>query len=124
MQTLFTAFGLAPRMLASSSLGLDASLGPSERVLDVCRAIGATEYLTGLGAMNYIDYDIFEAAGVRICYMDYKLTPYAQLHGEFNPFVSAIDLLFNLGPAARNELRPCTVYWKEWPRWQEGRPSR
>jgi len=124
MRKLFEGFGLAPRMLASSTLGVATDLGASERVLAVCRAMGATEYITGLGAMNYIDYDLFEAAGVRIHYMDYKLEPYSQLHGEFNPFVSAIDLLFNLGPSARDELRPHTVYWKEWPRWHEGRPSR
>jgi hypothetical protein len=124
MRALFAALGLAPRSLASSTLDLDADVGPSERVLAVCRAMGATDYLTGLGAMNYIDYDLFEAAGVRIHYMDYDLAPYSQLHGDFNPFVSAIDLLFNRGPAAREELRPRSVYWKEWPRWHAGRPSR
>jgi len=124
MRSLFSAFGLAPQLTTSSALKLDAGLGASERVLAVCRAIGATEYLTGLGAMNYIDYELFEAAGVRILYMDYSLTAYPQQHGEFNPFVSAVDLLFNRGPAAREELRPRSVYWKNWPRWHEGRPSR
>ena len=83
--------------------------------------MGATDYLTGLGAMNYIDYDLFEAAGVRIHYMDYDLTAYSQLHGDFNPFVSAIDLLFN--PTAPPHAKSCgrAVYTGKSGRWHAGR---
>jgi hypothetical protein len=124
MRVLFVAFGLSPKLLASSSLDLPMDAGPSERVLAVCQALGATEYLTGLGGMNYINYDLFEAGGVKIHYMDYALIPYPQLYGDFVPFVSGIDLLFNLGPDAVRELHPQSVYWKNWPRWENGRPSR
>ena len=45
--------------------------------------------------------------------MEYKLTPYPQLHGKFNPFVSILDLLFNVGKDSNMYLNAKAVYWKE-----------
>lgn len=108
----------------SSEEGIPGDDNASERVLAYCMRAGADEYVSGLGAMDYIDYELFERAGVRICYMDYDLAPWPQQHGEFTPFVSTIDLLFNLGPAAVARLGSRAVYWKEWPAFSNARPAR
>jgi hypothetical protein len=86
----------------------------SERVLELCRQFGAARYITGHGAMNYINYDLFERAGVSVEYIQYRLTPYPQLHGSFNPYVSVIDLLFNVGMDAAEYLNSEPLYWKEY----------
>ena len=96
----------------SSQLDIPAALAGSRRVLAHCLHFGVTDYITGLGARNYIDYDLFEDHGIRIHYMDYARTPYRQLYGAFDPYVSIIDLLFNTGPRARDYLRSTTRYWK------------
>ena len=125
MDRLCRTLGLAPPTLASSNMDISQDLGASERVLALCRRLGATDYLSGLGAMNYIDYALFERSGVNIHYMDYALAPYPQLYGEFTPFVSVIDLLFNVGAAgAPAHLGSRAVYWKDWPCHVDGRPSR
>jgi hypothetical protein len=98
----------------SSDLKLEGRETASERVLEICELFGADEYLTGHGAANYLDHELFERAGVKVCYMDYQLTPYPQLHGPFLPYVSSLDLLFNVGPEARNHLSPKSVYWRDW----------
>lgn len=123
MRAIAVALGLRFEPLLSSSMGI-GDIGASLRVLEFCRQLGATEYVTGLGGMDYLDYDLFERAGVRICYMNYTLTPYPQLHGAFTPFVSAIDLLCNLGPAAASHLDSGAVYWRDWPHFAGGRPAR
>ena len=41
------------------------------------------------------------------------LFPYPQLHGEFTPFVSALDLVANCGRAGRQYIHSKTVNWKE-----------
>lgn len=124
MRVIAHALGLRFEPVFSSSMGLTTDLASSARVLAVCRQLDATEYVTGLGAMDYIDYDLFEKAGVRVCYMDYALTPYPQLHGGFTPFVSAVDLLCNLGSDAARHLAPRAVYWRDWPHFADGRPIR
>lgn len=122
MRSLLGALGLAPQIFISSKLGVSPDLDASGRVLAICRLLGASDYISGLGAMNYINYSIFDRSGVRINYMDYQKEPYPQLYGEFTPYVSVIDLLFNVGVEARQHLNPRCIYWKDWPHMKEGRP--
>jgi hypothetical protein len=123
MQKIWLALGLSPAHYVSSQLKISQELNSSLRVLEICKAMGAGEYISGLGAMKYIDYTIFEEAGVRIAYMDYALKPYPQLHGEFTPYVSIIDMLFCIGiEATAAAIQSKQVYWKDWPNQQDGRP--
>lgn len=123
MKLLSTKLGLSPEYYLSSDLHISQDLDASARVLEICKRLGATDYISGLGAMNYIDYVIFDEAGVHVNYMNYSLNPYAQLHGVFTPYVSIIDMLFNLGIEATSaELKSECRYWKQWPYMQNGRP--
>lgn len=73
--------------------------GRTEKLVSICAAAGATEYLSGPSAQDYLDESLFKEAGIRVRFMDYSDYPvYAQLHGEFEHRVSVLDLLFNEGP--------------------------
>jgi hypothetical protein len=113
MTRLFRHFGLRAEIDRTSRLELPRDLVASPRVLENCKRFGADRYLTGLGALEYIDYDLFEAAGVQIHYMEYAKKPYPQIHGEFNPYVSALDLLFNVGADFQRYFASTARYWKE-----------
>ena len=79
----------------------DLAEGRSERLLAICLATGATEYLSGPAAKGYLDEVMFAAAGVDVVWMDYaRYPPYPQLFGEFEHGVTVLDLLFNVGPDA------------------------
>jgi hypothetical protein len=81
--------------------------GKNERLVELCRQAGATEYLSGPSARGYIDPNLFEAAGMRLTFMDYTGYPeYGQLHPPFDHYVSILDLLFNTGPAAVSYMLP------------------
>jgi hypothetical protein len=78
----------------------------SQRLLDICLATGATEYVSGPLAREYLDVGAFAAAGVTVAWFDYSgYPPYPQLHGDFDHGVSAIDLLFCAGPGSRRLLK-------------------
>lgn len=85
----------------------------STRVLDIVKALGGDVYVTGLGAMRYLDHQLFENAAVRVEYMNYKKIPYAQLHGAFTPYVSVLDLVANEGVEGKRRIVSGSVYWKE-----------
>ncbi len=85
----------------------------SQRVLDIVKHLDGDTYITGHGARNYLDHHAFEKAGIRVEYMDYSLTEYPQLHGEFDPYVSILDMIANTGKSATDYLRPHTIYWKD-----------
>lgn len=80
---------------------------PTERLVALCQAAGATNYLSGPSARNYLDEEKFRAAGVRVDYIDYRGYPeYPQLHGNFEHSVSIFDLLFCTGPNAPRFIQP------------------
>ncbi|WP_416067756.1 WbqC family protein [Rhizobium sp. ZK1] len=72
--------------------------GKSERLLGVCLATGATTYVSGPAAQDYLDQSLFADAGVAVEWFEYSGYPvYPQLWGEFEHSVSILDLLFNCG---------------------------
>ncbi|SOU05796.1 WbqC family protein [Xanthomonas arboricola] len=80
--------------------------GKTERLADLCAQAGATEYLSGPAAKNYIDETVFREFGIALTWFDYAgYPPYPQLWGEFTHGVSVLDLLFNCGPDAHNYMR-------------------
>lgn len=93
---------------------LDIGGSSSQRVLDVVKAVGGTRYITGLGARNYLDHQLFEDASIRVEYMDYQKIPYPQLHGEFTPYVSVLDLVANMGKEGIGCISSGTIYWKDY----------
>jgi hypothetical protein len=85
----------------------------SQRVLDIVKLLGGDTYITGHGGKNYLDHKAFERQGVEICYMDYKCTPYPQLHGDFTPFVTALDLVANCGVEGASYIQSGVIGWRE-----------
>lgn len=99
------------RWLKSSELGIRGS--SSERVLSIVKAVGGARYVTAHGAANYLDHQAFEAHGVSVEYADYSQETYPQLHGNFTPYVSVLDLVANLGPLAGDAIHPKTIPWQK-----------
>lgn len=82
-------------------------------MLAVVQHLGGTNYLTGHGARRYLDHDLFERHNVGVDYLEYRKLPYAQLHGEFTPFVSALDLIANEGKAGARVITSGTIPWRD-----------
>ncbi|MEM6622014.1 MAG: WbqC family protein [Pseudomonadota bacterium] len=79
---------------------------PGARLIEICLARGASDYLSGPAARSYIDPDAFARAGLGLHYADYTGYPeYDQGGAEFTHGVSALDLLMRLGPVARDHLK-------------------
>jgi hypothetical protein len=69
--------------------------------------------ITGLGARDYLEHEMFDRAGVRVEYMTYRKVPYPQLHGAFTPYVSVLDLIANTGKSGKSVIVSGSVYWKD-----------
>jgi len=105
------------RFLRSSELGIGGA--SSRRVLDVVKLVGGDIYVTGHGARNYLDHELFEREGVEVRYVDYSKVPYPQLHGEFTPFVTSLDLVANTGREGSRVISSPSVHWKEFLAWKK-----
>ncbi|HEX5801447.1 MAG TPA: WbqC family protein [Azospira sp.] len=104
LDLLRTAFAIDTPIVRSSRLGVDGA--KSALILNLCRAVGADAYLAGMGGSRaYLDGEAFADAGIAIDWQDFAHPRYRQCGGgEFLPGLSAIDLLFNLGPESRQLL--------------------
>jgi hypothetical protein len=80
-------------------------MDPSERLLALCRECCATRYLSGPSAKAYLKTTIFDAAGIEVSWISYENYPeYPQLWGTFEPRLSIIDLLLNVGASAASYI--------------------
>jgi hypothetical protein len=71
---------------------------PTERLVALCKQVGARCYLSGVKGRQYLDLKRFEDEGIEVVFQDFIHPVYPQLYGEFQPNMSIVDLLFNCGP--------------------------
>jgi hypothetical protein len=81
--------------LYSSDLKINSS--KSDRILDICNKLNATEYISGVGAKNYNEDLKFKTHNINLHYLEIKKIKYEQTGDTFIFGLSIIDLLFNLG---------------------------
>jgi hypothetical protein len=81
----------------------------SDLVLDMCVKLGADIYIFGAQGKTYADVDKFRLFGVEPYFQQYNHPTYRQLYGDFQPYLSVIDLLFNEGPASREIIQAGNV---------------
>lgn len=110
-EALSKVFGVRPAKVLRSSETPVGGAG-HQRVLDLVRHLGGTRYVSGHGGRNYLEHEAFERAGVSVEYLDYRKVPYPQRFGEFTPFVSALDLLANVGPEGASCICSGTLPWR------------
>jgi hypothetical protein len=95
---------ITTRLRRSSELDLTGDR--SERLVHMCRQLGASTYVSGPAAGAYLDASLFQAAGIEVAWADYSDYPeYRQLHPPFDHHVSIVDLLMNEGCNARTFLK-------------------
>jgi len=99
------------KFLNSKDLNIYGS--SSQRLHDLCLAVDADVYLTGHGARNYLDHVLFEQSKINVEYMKYCMRTYPQLHGDFTPYVTALDLLANCGKDGAQVICSESINWKE-----------
>lgn len=71
-----------------------------DRVIQLLQHVGATDYLSGPAARQYIEPEKYAAAGITIHWKKYDYPEYPQLYPPFDGQVSILDLLFMADKAA------------------------
>ena len=77
---------------------LDVTGKSSEHLLNICKKLGATKYLSGPGGSEYLNEKIFEQNKIKVEYQKYDPIVYPQKYAKsFVSNLSILDLLFNVG---------------------------
>lgn len=79
----------------------------SEMIVSMCKALGATSYLSGRGgSTRYLDRELFTGAGIELGWQDFEHPVYPQRGASvFVERLAVVDLLFHCGPRSARILR-------------------
>ncbi len=95
IETICELLGFTRDIRFSSQLDIQGER--TERLIAICRALGADRYLTGDAAKSYLREELFASNGIELEYHRYRHPVYQQQHGPFVPYLSVVDLLMNHG---------------------------
>ena len=88
--------GLDTKIVVSSQVPIDHSLKAQDKVLALCKALGAQTYINPVGGLELYSKDNFKARGMDLRLIKSKLIPYDQFGGGFVPWLSIVDvMMFN-----------------------------
>lgn len=92
--------GISTAALCASALKPEGQ--SSALLIDLCKKVNATHYLSGPGGRNYMDLNLFKNNGIEVIWQEYKFREYDQVFPAlgFMPYLSAIDALMCVGPRA------------------------
>jgi hypothetical protein len=97
-------------IVLSSSLGLVGT--KTDRLIDLCKKLGARAYLSGSGgSAGYLDTERMGRAGIGVIWQHFDHPTYPQRYEEAHGFIARlgfVDLLFNCGEASSEILLPRT----------------
>jgi hypothetical protein len=80
----------------SSTINIDHSLKGEYKVIEICKALGATNYLNPPGGVELYKKDQFEKAGIQLNFIKTGNVQYSQFNNEFVSLLSIIDvMMFN-----------------------------
>jgi hypothetical protein len=104
VKRLAAILGIETPLFVVSDMGIFPE-DPDERLIAITRHFGADAYLAGSGGHGYMDLEKYRESGVDVIFQEYRHPVYAQLYGDFEPFMSVIDLIFNHGRESLNIIR-------------------
>lgn len=96
IEKLAACLGISTCLVRSSGIDITETdrIG---RLVNICRAFNADTFYEGAAGRDYIDTEYFVGQGITVEFQEYIHPVYHQLYGDFIPYLSVIDLLFNHG---------------------------
>lgn len=95
---LLTCFHIGVGVIRTSQLEVDPELHHTDLLIAYLKQLGADVYLSGPSGRNYLEAEKFARNGIDLKFFQFSPPCYRQRFPGFEPNMSAIDLLFNVGP--------------------------
>ena len=102
--------GIETELIMSSTLNKECSLKGEDKVLAICKELGATEYYNAIGGQKLYSFEDFRKHGIALKFVQTEKIVYEQFGEEFKPDLSIIDvMMFNSSTEIRKMLGLFTV---------------
>ena len=84
-------------ILVSSRIEKNNDLKGEDKVIEICRILGASEYINPIGGMELYHKEHFSNNGIVLSFLKSDLNEYPQFNGDFVPALSILDVLMFCG---------------------------
>lgn len=95
--------GIKKDILLASNLNISGKKG--DLMFNICRALKADRYISGVSGKDYLDFQKFNSNGIEIIMQEFHHPIYSQPYEPFVCCMSIIDLLFNYGNKSLDIIR-------------------
>lgn len=82
-------------IILSSQIEKENSLKGEDKVIDICKRLGATTYYNAIGGRKLYDFDTFKKKNIELGFLETEEIRYKQLQMGFEPNLSIIDVMMN-----------------------------
>ena len=96
--------GIKTKIIISSELEFDNELKSQEKVIEICKTVGATDYINPIGGEKLYSREIFANYGLKLQFHVSNKVSYDQFSPIFIPQLSIIDVLMFNSIAKTHEL--------------------
>ncbi|MFX1391991.1 MAG: WbqC family protein [Promethearchaeota archaeon] len=102
MSFFFKELNIETKIYYQSNLGFKKK--KQDLILEMCEYFDSDIFVFGKDGRKYADPEYFKLNKRNIYFQDYNHPTYPQLHGDFIPYLSVLDLLFNVGSEKALEI--------------------
>lgn len=102
--------GIGTRLLLSSEVEKDNALKGEEKIIDICKSLGADRYYNAIGGKELYHAGRFGDEDIELYFLKAQLQEYRQFGEDFVPGLSIIDvMMFNSAEEISRMLRQYTL---------------
>ncbi len=84
------------KLIISSDINKDNELKGQDKVIEICKVLGADEYYNAIGGQSLYSYNDFKKSGIKLSFLKTNMHEYKQFNDEFVDGLSIIDvMMFN-----------------------------
>jgi hypothetical protein len=110
LQQLCTYLGIKTEFIISSTIPINHQLKAQDKVIAICNALQADEYINPIGGVELYSKEIFKQHAIELKFMRPDAVEYKQLTGAFIPWLSMIDvMMFNSKETINRYLQSYTI---------------
>lgn len=83
-------------LIISSNLEKNNSLKGKDKVIEICKKLGGSEYYNAIGGQELYSFEEFKSNGIELKFLKTEEINYQQFNNEFVPYLSILDvMMFN-----------------------------
>lgn len=97
--------GIGTELIVSSTIDMDHSLKGQDKVLALCKTLGAKDYYNAIGGQSLYSKEDFAGENINLSFISSNPIEYKQFSNEFVPWLSILDvMMFNPVEEIKNML--------------------